>query len=410
MKLQEFAHFGGHHWETACLKNMLAYQGLIAPHTNQPFSEAMILGIAGGITPGYSFCPSVLDDAGGIFIPGRSRLLSTSSTFATRFLHRLLIGSEVQETTSKVAALHHVKTALKSGKPIIAYCCKPSLPYLQLPMIYGAYKWMHTVVVHNLDEANGEVHLADVASTSLKISMQDFSEARSKIPSYKNRSLNVDAPKKLTLKQLKEAVLAGIEDYLALSNHPPMKTFSLEGLSQWAKLMTNDRNAKGWRRVYPGGKLFLALRDVFESIETLDTGGGLYRHLYADFLEEAATFSGLKSLQKVATHYRHLGNGWTEFAEACLPDQQKISKDTKASLRLRESEFRRGDEQGLEKVAKASKEIERLEKMVLKKGYPWGEKRTLELLESLSEQLKELIVMEKEALVALEKQWLDLSR
>lgn len=403
MKLNGFEHFGGHHWETACLKNMLAYQGLNAPHTNQPLSEAMILGIAGGITPGYSFCPSVLKYAGGIFIPGRSRLLSTNAAYATHFLERIGATPQVNETGSKKTAIQHVKDSLQEGKPIMVYCCKPSLPYLQLPLIYGAYKWMHTVVVHGLDEANGEIHLADTASTSLKISIQEFNEARSKIPSYKNRSLNFESPKKLTMKKLKDAVLAGIQNFLELSDHPPMKTFSLEGLSEWAKLMTNDKNAKGWRRVYSDGNLFLALRDVFESIETLGTGGGLYRHLYADFLEEAAALSGLNSFGKVATHYRHLGNGWTAFAEACLPDQQKISKDTKASLRFRASEFQRGDEQGLEKVAKASREIERLEKIVLKKGYPWGEKRTLELLESLSEQLKELIVMEKEALAALKK-------
>ncbi len=403
MKLKGFEHFGGKHWETTCLKNMLAYQGFIAPHTKQPLSEAMILGMAGGITPGYSFCPSVLNYAGGIFIPGRSRLFSTTAEYASVFLNRLGVTPKVHETGGKKAALNHIKESLKTGNPVMVYCCKPALPYLHTPLIYGAYKWSHTVIVHGLDETNNEVHLADVASTSLTISLEDFAEARTRVPSYKNRALTFDAPKSLTLKKLKQAVMEGIQDYLHLSNHPTMKTFSLQGLEQWATLMTNDKNQKGWRRVYPDGKLFLALRDVFDSIETLGTGGGLYRHLYADFLEEASTLSGLKSLGKVATHYRHLGNGWTEFAEACLPDQQKISKDTKACLRLKESTLIQYGEQGLEKAAKASREIERLEKTVLKKVYPWGEKRTLELLESLSEQLKELIVMEKEALTALTK-------
>jgi hypothetical protein len=49
MKLEGYTQFGGHHRETAAVQHVLAHQGVTAPHTGQPFTESMLLGIGGGI-------------------------------------------------------------------------------------------------------------------------------------------------------------------------------------------------------------------------------------------------------------------------------------------------------------------------------------------------------------------------
>ncbi len=51
--LHDYDQFQGLHWETGSLRNFLAYQGITTPHTNQPYSEAMLFGISGGIAMGY---------------------------------------------------------------------------------------------------------------------------------------------------------------------------------------------------------------------------------------------------------------------------------------------------------------------------------------------------------------------
>src|SRR5688500_4114204 len=51
--ISSYQQFGGTHPETAALANMLAALGVNAPHTNQPLSEAMLLGVAGGLGAGY---------------------------------------------------------------------------------------------------------------------------------------------------------------------------------------------------------------------------------------------------------------------------------------------------------------------------------------------------------------------
>ena len=51
--LDNYSHFTGRHWETGTVCNYLAYQGITAPHTGQPYSEALLLGVSGGVVMGY---------------------------------------------------------------------------------------------------------------------------------------------------------------------------------------------------------------------------------------------------------------------------------------------------------------------------------------------------------------------
>ena len=51
--LENFTQFEGRYWDTAAIRNALDYQGVKAPHTGEPYSEAMLLGISGGVTFGY---------------------------------------------------------------------------------------------------------------------------------------------------------------------------------------------------------------------------------------------------------------------------------------------------------------------------------------------------------------------
>lgn len=51
--LTDYQHFAGRHWETGSVHNHWAYRRFVAPHTKQPYSEALLMGISGGIVMGY---------------------------------------------------------------------------------------------------------------------------------------------------------------------------------------------------------------------------------------------------------------------------------------------------------------------------------------------------------------------
>ncbi len=59
MRVANYTHFGGIHFETANLRNLMAWSATANPLTGQPFTEAECLGIAGGIAAGYQWCPSL---------------------------------------------------------------------------------------------------------------------------------------------------------------------------------------------------------------------------------------------------------------------------------------------------------------------------------------------------------------
>jgi hypothetical protein len=50
--LPNYTQFEGCYWDTGVIRSALDYQGVVAPHTGEPYSEAMLLGISGGVTFG----------------------------------------------------------------------------------------------------------------------------------------------------------------------------------------------------------------------------------------------------------------------------------------------------------------------------------------------------------------------
>lgn len=58
------------------------------------------------------------------------------------------------------------------------------------------------------------------------------------------------------------------------------------------------------------------------------TGGGLYRAMYTDFLEDAADIIGNKQLTDAAKSYRALARQWSPLAKAMLPNEIKPFKES----------------------------------------------------------------------------------
>ena len=50
--ITNYNQFNGTHWETGSVHNFFAQRGFTAPHTGRPYSEALLLGVSGGIVMG----------------------------------------------------------------------------------------------------------------------------------------------------------------------------------------------------------------------------------------------------------------------------------------------------------------------------------------------------------------------
>src|SRR5687767_6156503 len=124
------AHLAGIHPETSSLMNVLAGAGVTAPHTGKPFTEAMLLGVGGGVSFNYyvfqykGWTPT-------LFISGRY-LLQDNVAFLEGACRRLGVGTTVKESTSPKVAEKNLISALESG-PVIAWVDLGSLSYAGLP-------------------------------------------------------------------------------------------------------------------------------------------------------------------------------------------------------------------------------------------------------------------------------------
>jgi len=397
-----YRQFGGLHPDTAAIRNVLAHAGVLDPRTRNPFSEAAILGIAGGVGSGYSFCPSVprYGMGGGVSIISRHLAYTWDGTFHKGFFDRLGIEKALAEASSPSAGQKKAVAELEKGHPVLVWCAR-LLSYHggnYTPAVSGGSAW--AVVVHGIDEGKGEASVADLAPGSLTATLESLNKARGTVCTHKNRMLTVGAPKPIPKDRLAKAMLEGIGSCVEAQTKARIKTFSLLGLETWSKSFANPKTRDGWLKLFPGGRMSWPLEDLYRSIETEGTGGGLMRPMYADFLEEAADATGRKALRDCATAYRLLGEQWTEFAEASLPDSVPDLRRTKELLRERRRLFEREAPKSLPRIVAIDGDLRKLGAGLLKK-FPLDEKETIALLESLRGRVVELIGAERAAIEAL---------
>jgi hypothetical protein len=135
MQVGGYAHFGGRHGESAAIKNLLAFAGVGNPVTGEPMSEALCFGIAGGIGAGYSFCPSVprYGCASGVSVIGRYKSYATDATWYQGFFDRIGAATRITETGGKGKAYQNLVSELEGGRPVVVWCSRARLPFLNGP-------------------------------------------------------------------------------------------------------------------------------------------------------------------------------------------------------------------------------------------------------------------------------------
>lgn len=398
VRLEGYSHFGGNHCDTAVIKNALAYAGVTNPHTGAPLTEAEVLGIAGGIGAGFSFCPSVprYGLGGGVTVVARHLSYSFDGAFHKGFFGRLGIKTNVTEASTPGAALKKLAAELSTGRPVIVWCGK-GLAYCggQDAVIYDAAGG-YSIVVHGIDDDRRVAHVADLGATSFTVPLDNLAKARAQICTHKNRTLTLEPPEKLAPSRVENAMIAGLRACVGEMKTPRIKRFSLQGLEEWASLIANLRNAEGWPKFYEGGRMYWPLKNVYATIETEGTGGSLMRPMFADFLEAAARVTKKQALGDCAREYRRLGRQWSQLADAALPGRVEAFRRTKELLEREARLFRTKGEKALPEIEAVRRELRELEAKLLKK-FPLDAKQTMALLEDLRGRITTLHAAETTA-------------
>jgi hypothetical protein len=338
--LASYRQFGGIHPETAALTNILAAREIAAPHTGKPFSEAMILGISGGLGMGYilwEFQEHRMQHNIKVLVLAFQNNWQYPVKYYEAVCQRLGLRFSIPETGNKKVAAQTLHDALARSVPAAAWVDAASLPYLQLPESMKGH-FGHFVAVCGTD--GDDVLIDDRAAVPFNVPADVFAEARARIGSYKNRQLIVEGAADINLEA---AITEGIAFCVEHLNSDS-ESFSLPAIRKWARLMTDQKNKKGWPVLFSDRRgLYSTLTSFFEAIELQGAPGGL-RGMYSDFLLEAANVVNNPRLKEPAEHYAALAKDWHALAEAALPDSVPQFKRAKQVLRERHQVLLEGGE------------------------------------------------------------------
>jgi len=398
--LADYTQFGGRHWETGSVHNVLAYQQVKIPETGQAISEAMLMGISGGAAFGYFVFDYKDTD------PYLSLLSRNTFDPLDTLLERLAIPQDRVHTADAGKGERNLIDVLEGGRPAIVWADQFSLPYNALPADEQMWAMMPIVVYGYQD---GKVNIADRAGRPLSATAADLATARARVKKDKFRVLALGAP---DLNKLPGAIQKGIWQCITLYTEAPPKggrnNFGFAAYKNWAEMLTNTRNKLSWERLLaPGSRMFAALAGfgyqpgAFGWACTFPSNQVDDRRLYADFLDQAALILGRPKLKRAGEQFRVSSEAWRELSEALLPDDVPLLKEAKELLLLRRDLFLKQGRRALDDITAANRELRQIRALAAH-DFPMGDQEVTAMRERLAEQVMRISDIEREAIERLQ--------
>jgi hypothetical protein len=322
-------HFPGCVPGATALRVLLTHAGVNQGDSGQPFSEAMIFGIAGGIGIGVFSFFYEKEGWASFFIAGR-HLWHDHTAYLTQACARFGIKPTVRETAGAKTAETALRKTLEEHGACIAWVDASHLPHRAIPGQMSGMGY-HIVTVYGID--NDRALIGDLTDEPIPIPLDELTVARGRIKKDKHRLLSIPASQ--SGRELSDLVKEGLRAcHAGLAGAGGVKSaarnFSLEALRAWADRLHGSKDNERWERVFERGpRLWQGLQGVYDYIEHYG-GGGLCRPLFAEFLAEAGSACDDKALTTLSTTYADIGRAWSELAQAALPDSVDGFREAKA--------------------------------------------------------------------------------
>lgn len=296
--LAGFETYPTHHCVTGSLKHIYDFHGY-------PITEDLLLGLGHGI--GFIYFHIKGTDP---FYGGRANHARPGGEegLETTVGRRTGVRVESHTTASARKAQGGLQELLNANEPVFVYLDMGFLPYLGLPD--GYHFGAHTVVVAGHDPQTNEVLVADRDPELHPVSQDALEKARgSKFKPFppQNRWYTFDfasahAP---SPQDVREAISEACQGML----EPPISNLGVKGIR---KAITQTRK---WPEVLDSDSLRRTCFNVALFIDRRGgTGGGIFRYMYARFLEEAAILTSEPRLADHSPRLTAIGDRWEDIA------------------------------------------------------------------------------------------------
>ncbi len=287
MTTSEFTPYIGEHCESSTLVNMLRSRQMY-------LSEPMVFGLGRGLS--YLYWHS--KQMPGPFLGGRVKPdhLMRNATAA------LGLDLEELETTSATKAEKHLIAALEAGEVVGLKLDRYFLGYAPEDYHFAA----HYVACIGYDGDHFTV--AETSSLGVQTtSRRRMTEARSAKGPMSSKSLCFRlVGGSYDESQLPDACTYALRATARDLLNPPITNMGFKGIRKTGVLM------RTWSETLNDPAT--AVRRIGMSMEEGGTGGGFFRKLWAQFLEQAASVTGNAELGQLAIRYHQMAERWTEVA------------------------------------------------------------------------------------------------
>ncbi len=307
---------GGDHHGSALAAHLIAASGTRAPHTGEPYSEAMVAGLAGGIGFMY-FVFSYDGHHPTMTIVARRH----PEPYVAAALRAAGVEFTEQHTGSAAVAERRLRAGLAAGRPMAATVDRTRLPWHGLDgSPYGPEP--HPVGI--CGSRPGDVVLLDDECVQPNpLGLSELMAAWSAPAKNRHELLEITGPAPAdhdVPAALRDAVVRGC----ALLTEPVLGNnfdvnFGFRGMRKLADGLADPRGKRGWARLFAHPEaMFTALRRLHDCLETEYTASGATWPLWAAFLEEAAVMVGEPAWTAAAVDVRASGVLWSGIAERAL--------------------------------------------------------------------------------------------
>ncbi|MGC5021468.1 DUF4872 domain-containing protein [Micromonospora sp. DT47] len=324
------------HRESGLLAHVLEAQGVRAPHTGGPYTEAMLAGLGGGV--GFMYAVFEYRD-----LPPLLTIVAQHhpQPWVPAVLDRLGVTYADAHSAKAGPALERLRAALGDGLPVVATVDRSRLPWHGLDPGPGSDPYL--VVVAGRD---GDVLLVDDEGARPRpLSTDAFAAAWSAHRKGRHHSITVTDPRQQ--KELPDAIRDAVATTVAHLTGPVLgnsfdTNFGFRGMAKLVDQLRDGRTRHGWaRRFGDPVPFFHGLRRLYECLELEYTAPGATRPVYADFLDEAAPLVDGRFTEAAAL-FRRSGEQWSRAAALALETVQGLGAYTELAEERMALVFSRG--------------------------------------------------------------------
>lgn len=391
MIVSNYTRFGGRHTDSAVLCNVFRAAGVTDPHSRQPYSEAMIAGLGGGI--GFSYFVYEQRQK-----PARlslsSRFHSQKQNFVDGVIRRSGVSANIRYTSSPRRAHDELLAVLESGSAVACTVDPPLLPHRGMP---ASSRGSSSQLISVVGIEGENVLIDDVCQQPIPITTDQLAAARLSSRRARHRMMTI-TPARYPINPAK-SVQASIQSTCQLFLDPPVSNFGFAGLEKWSRLLVNPDNRRGWPRLFsPPRALFSALNHTYTSLRFERAAPGAMRPMFADFLEESADILSNPQLLQVASQYRRSGELWGQLTDLALPIEDPTLWRCRQISEKRQSLLQNYGASATAEMRRLWGELEELARRFVS---PWSEADRMFRFRAMARLLRNIISIEQAAITTL---------